>query len=346
MKKKLSLIILSMATSAFLAFGLSACGGSGHTHSHTENIVPPTCTTGGYTEHTCSCGDSYRDSETATLPHDYVNGKCSNCGAVQPTEGLGYMLSEDGKYYICTGLGTATDTDIVIASVYNGLPVTSINDSAFENRSSLTSVTIPDSVTSIGANAFDSCANLTSVTIPNSVTSIGDWAFLYCSGLTSITIPDSVTSIGAGAFDDCSSLTSITIPANVTIMGSSVFEGCDNLETVNWNATACTEVGSGSYPILGYCPKFTTVIIGDNVKLIPSYTFRNCASLKSVTIPVSVISIDEDAFSNCSSLTDITYKGTKAQWQAIAKGMENGYEWNKNTGNYTIHCTDGDIAKE
>ena len=37
----------------------------------------------------------------------------------------------------------------------------------------------------------------------------------------------------------------------------------------------------------------------------------------------------------------ITYTGTQAQWNAISKGSN----WNYNTGSYTIHCTDGDIAK-
>lgn len=65
---------------------------------------------------------------------------------------------------------------------------TSIRNYAFNNCSSLTSVTIPDSVTTIGNSAFDSCDGLTSVTIGNSVTSIGNYAFGYCSKLTSVTM--------------------------------------------------------------------------------------------------------------------------------------------------------------
>ncbi|MCI8988241.1 MAG: leucine-rich repeat protein [Clostridia bacterium] len=67
--------------------------------------------------------------------------------------------------------------------------------------------------------------------------------------------------------------------------------------------------------------------------------FYNCSSLTSITIPDSVTSIGISVFYKCASLTNITFEGTKAQWKAIEKG----YSWNNNTGNYTVHCTDGDI---
>ena len=41
-----------------------------HTHKYTAKIVAPTCAEKGYTEHTCSCGQSYTDTPTAALGHD------------------------------------------------------------------------------------------------------------------------------------------------------------------------------------------------------------------------------------------------------------------------------------
>ena len=70
-------------------------------------------------------------------------------------------------------------------------------------------------MTDIGYSAFENCTSLTSVTIPDSVTSIGNWTFDGCTSLTSVTIGDGVTSIAYGAFRDCTSLTSVTFEGTV-----------------------------------------------------------------------------------------------------------------------------------
>ena len=199
--------------------------------------------------------------------------------------------------------------DLIIPSTisYNGTTysVTSIGSSAFQNCSSLTSVTIPNSVTSIGGSAFAFCSGLTSVTIPNSVTSIGNNAFGDCNNLTSITIPESVTSIGNYAFYGCSNLTSITIPNSVTSIGNNAFRVCSRLTTLNFNAINCSDFTYDDYPPFYLCP-IATINIGDSVQRIPSYFACYNNSLTSVTIPNSVTSIGNNAFRDCNNLTSVT----------------------------------------
>ena len=125
--------------------------------------------------------------------------------------------------------------------------VTSIDSSAFEGCTGLTTVTIPDSVTSIGNQAFLGCTGLTSVTIGNSVTSIGYYAFQGCTGLTTVTIPNSVTSIGNYAFYGCTGLTSVTIGNSVTSIGNYAFLVCRGLTEIHSEASVAPLLGTDCF---------------------------------------------------------------------------------------------------
>ena len=124
-----------------------------------------------------------------------------------------FTYTSDGSVATITGY-TGSGGAVTIPATITGLPVTAIGSSAFYNKSSLTSVTIPDSVTSIGNGAFEYCTRMTSVTNGNGVTSIGSYAFDNCTNLTWVTIGNSVTNIGSNAFDYCLRLTSAKIPSS------------------------------------------------------------------------------------------------------------------------------------
>ena len=238
------------------------------------------------------------------------------------TDEKGYITYTDGSEVILVSY-VGSETKLVLPS-----NITKIYKYAFYNCSSLTSIVIPDRVTSIVDSAFYYCDRLTSVVIGDGVTSIGESAFRSCRSLTSVVIGNSVTKIGNYAFRDCRSLTSVVIPDSVTSIGESAFEFCSNLTSV---VIGNSVTSIGSYAFYD-CDGLTSVVIADSVTSIGSYAFYDCDGLTSVVIGNGVTSIGERAFWGCSSLTSIKYRGSSSQWNAISKG----YDWNYNTGSYSI----------
>ena len=225
---------------------------------------------------------------------------------------------------------------VTIPASILGLPVTAIDDYAFNVNSALTSVVIPNSVTSIGSGAFQGCDNLLDITIPNSVTSIGDYAFDFCYGLTSvtigtnvstigsgafagdnlldITIPNSVTSIGDYAFDGCLGLTNVLIGSGVTNIDYSIFIECFVLTNIgvdpaNANyASVDGVVFNKALTTLVLCPLGLngSYAVPNSVTNIGDYAFDGCGNLSDITIPNSVATIGSYAFANCSGLMSVT----------------------------------------
>ena len=252
----------------------------------------------------CAEGDTVTLSGSGTLTRQFVN---ENLGDATEVIITGFSEIEDYAFYECSSL-----TSVTIPN-----SVTTIGEWAFGSCERLTSVTIPNSVTSIGEGVFSGCNSLTSVTIPNSVTSIGQDAFWGCSSLTSVTIPNSVTSIGEGAFLDCNSLTSVTIPNSVTSIGEWAFSGCSSLTSVTI-PNSVTSIGEG---VFNGCESLTSVTIPNSVTSIGELAFVDCNSLTSVTIPNSVTTIGEWAFGSCERLTSVTIPNSVT---SIGEGVFSG----------------------
>ncbi len=193
--------------------------------------------------------------------------------------------------------------------------VTNIGDCVFDECSRLTYISIPSSVISIGEHAFYHCSSLTSISLPVGVTSIGIYAFSYCTSLTSISIPATVTDIGGWTFEGCTSLTSITIPSSVTSIGELAFSYCPSLTGIWVDSSNAIYVSDNSGVLFnknktslircpaGYLGAYT---IPSSVTSIEEYAFSDCTGLTSITIPSSVTSIGECAFEYCTGLTSIT----------------------------------------
>ena len=256
----------------------------------------------------------------------------SDNGAVEekkPTEGLAYMPTEDGRGYIVTGIGTATDTDVLIPSEHEGKPVLQIANSAFENCTSLKSVEVPTSVEAFGWCCFAGCASLESLTIPFAGASreFGNFTYLfgftpfegavkvgesllttyYPATLTTVTITDSET-INERTFEDCVTLKKIVLSEGVKGIDHYAFQGCTSLTSIEL-PNSMTTIGVGA--------------------------FMECTSLTAVVLPGSLTTMEDFAFYGCKSLASIQFDGTTAMWENVSKGEL----WNHECANKQVACS-------
>lgn len=271
------------------------------------------------------------------------------------------VAAATSKFYFDETTGTitkynGTDTVVVIPPTISSWPVTKIGEDAFQDNTTITSVTIPASVTEIGSNAFAGCTNLTSVNYA------GDWSNLtiqsgnpavedaakdaaneqlfdfefilnntavvvirYKGTAADVTIPSRykgkpVTVIDPVAFYNNSAVTSVTIPDSVTAIPDYAFGFCSQLTNISI-PNSVTFIGFSAF---NSCTSLKSITLPSSLSTIQSYAFYNCGNLKTIRIPVSVTSIGNCAFDVCPSLMTVTYPGSKTQWDDnITKGSNN-----------------------
>ncbi len=252
--------------------------------------------------------EGYKQADTSI--NVSVRGKTSS-------DGLTFQLNGDNKSYSVTGIGTCTDTDIIIPTTYEGLPVTAIAYSAFKNCENITSLTIPDSVTEIGQFAFFGCKRMEWVTFGSGLQTIRGGAFADCISLKEIVLPanvkkleDSVHASGIGyrgVFENCAGLTKVTVgdesmDIELTTIGSSAFKNCSSLTSV-YIGNAVSAIHSEAFAHTG----ITSLSLGNQLLKIDLRAFCECEQLESVAIPDSVTEIGQFAFFGCKRMEWVTF---------------------------------------
>lgn len=201
--------------------------------------------------------------------------------------------------------------------------VTTIGNEAFNNHTTLTSLTIPASVTTINQSAFQYAgkdAASFAVTINgNNLTTIGNSAFQE-SGLSSITLPQGLTTIGGSAFKQCTKLESINLPSTLTSINGAAFLGCSALTTINFSEATYANTTIGANAFLD-CPLSGTITIPAGVTTIGSKAFSHTdtyysSELETIRIPSSVTSL----------ASDFVYTGVTI-YRKTNIAFENGTSW-------------------
>ncbi|MBQ8292514.1 MAG: leucine-rich repeat protein [Bacilli bacterium] len=314
-------------------------------HRSCEWIVESeqSCTEAGYKYKKCSiCNLIVEENNAPALGHNYnENNKCTNCGDVKISEGLEYRYDKETNTYSVKGIGTCTDSVIVIPSVYNELPVTEIFECAFMNMTNIKKVILPETITHISLWAFDNCQGLESIVLPKSLENISDSAFRDCLNLknvyyngtiedwcnivledtpmnngeffymlneegeyyevTEIVIPDGITSIGLNQFYSFDNITKVTIPNGVTDIKINAFAKCKNLISVNV-PNSVTYLGDYAF---SECTSLKNIDLPNSIKSMGANVFSLSTSLEQIEIPTGLEKITMGTFAGCTSLTSV-----------------------------------------
>lgn len=229
--------------------------------------------------------------------------------------------------------------ELAAITLPNGLR--SIGEWAFARCNKLTAIEIPETVTTIESSAFAECPALQTVTLPDQLATLGDWALSHCTSLTEITLPASLATIGSHAFTE-TPLSKITVmrsePATTTekFVDQSVYttallyvpeDAVDKYKTTApWSAFQHIQARVViSYPAESYTLSAdkTTLIawLGAETEIdlsadeafakvttIGSKAFEKKA-ITSIVLPNTVTKIDDEAFSECASLSSVALSG-------------------------------------
>ncbi|KAL7713392.1 hypothetical protein QTN25_009057 [Entamoeba marina] len=225
-----------------------------------------------------------------------------------------------------------------LQSIHIPESIETIESGCFKSCSSLSSITFDCEICSIPSYCFNLCSSLKTISIPTSVTSIGDAAFCDCHRLVSLTIgslissfpkscfmrcdklnqiivkdgenkelkealiiPSFITSLGEGCFSSCSSLKSVIIPSSINTLSSECFRYCTSLSRIILSTTL-TKLGD-------LCFDSTTKLHSINLPTTLNHIGKNVfGSITSISIPSSVNTISDTAFSNCKQLKEISFE--------------------------------------
>lgn len=162
-------------------------------------------------------------------------------------------------------------------------------------------------------NSIGSCKDQ-EVVIPSTITIIGKQAFRYKT-IVNVILSDSVNTIEDDSFYYCLNLNTVYLGNNVSVIGNRAFFNCSSL---------------------------TKIELPSSLNILGEEAFAYCSNLNTVYITNSINRFEYGIFKHCTNLSNIYFDGTIQDWSNISKDRD----WDFNTGEYVVHCNDGEIKKQ
>ena len=227
----------------------------------------------------------------------------------EASRGLEMTLSENGEYYIVTGIGRCKDYDVLLPEEHKGLPVAAIGERAFKGTE-ITRITLTENVLYIAENAFENCEKIAYNEL-NGIYYLGTEKNA-CYALVSVQknsddtfeIHKNTKILADCALYDCD-VTSLTLPEGLTHIGKSALYSCGELESL---------------------------VLPESLRYIGDEALGNCSSLTALTLPKNLGYIGRSAFMYCSKLTELTFGGAGAAWDAMDKASD----WDRDMKEYEL----------
>lgn len=261
------------------------------------------------------------------------------------TDVLSFTLLEDGTYSVSKGRNIHKVTTVTIPEKYNNIDVTVVDGYAFEGRSNIVSITMPDTIKIVEREtAFYLCNGLQEINVYHvdgnntPVYSSVDGVLLKKDDITGQTqlcyypmakggtyeIPEGVTEIPLNLFRQ-SKIKEVVIPMSVAIIREDAFRDCAYLETVTF-----AEGGTD------------TLTIEDGA-------FSSCTALVEITLPnrLAELEVNEETrtltlFDGCDELQYVNVEKGSAFYSSIDGVLTNSgktkllYCPAARTGSYTV----------
>lgn len=243
-----------------------------------------------------------------------------------------YTLYTDGTASVTSFKGSTKE--VTVPSVLDGHTVVALDNKALY-KSTITSLTLPDTLQVVGNFACMYCAKLEKVTFGKEIENIGvsafesegddtksvgmgklqtlifsgkapaiirEKAFYYCDKLTEIVLPQGIKTIDEWAFAKCMGAKRVILGDGLERIGNHAFLKCRGAKEISIPGSCKTVDVSAFYQ----CRSLQKLTIGNGVQVLNKGAFEECEALTEVTLPDSVTTLGKYAFYNCTALSSFT----------------------------------------